>query len=159
MYLAQLSGEYRLVDDPELRFTPSGKAVANVRLVTNSRRFNKDSQEWEDDKVLWMSGTVWGSMAENVAESLRKGDLVVVIGKLQTQEWTDNDNNKRSKPDLIIDHIGPSLQWATAKVTKAERAGGQGGTRGSSQSSGGSGGNAAAEDPWASPPPSDEPPF
>lgn len=141
--LPNLSGEFRLAADPELRFTPSGKAVANVRLVASSRK--KEGDEWVDDKVLWINGSAWDKAAENIAESLSKGDLVLVQGQIQTREWTDKDDNKRTSIELLIREIGPSLRFATARPVKAERAAAPAAS--------------GAEDPWAGPPPTDEPPF
>jgi|ERR1044072_718618 single-strand DNA-binding protein len=141
--LPNLSGEFRVVADPELRFTPSGVAVANVRLVANSRK--KEGDTWVDDKVLWINGSAWDKMAENIAESVSQGDLVLVQGQIQTREWTDKDDNKRTTIDLIIREIGPSLRFATARPVKAERV--------KPAESG------PTEDPWAGPPPTDEPPF
>lgn len=154
--LPTVFGEFRVVADPELRFTPSGKAVGNVRLVANSRKKN-EAGEWVDDKVVWLNGTIWEQPAENMVESIEKGSLVEVRGRLETREYEDREGNKRQSFDLLLDSITPSIKYATAKVTKVERSGG---------TSGSSGGGAAApaappEDPWASvtPAASDEPPF
>jgi single-strand DNA-binding protein len=106
-----------------LKFGQSGKAVARIRLVANSRKKNEDG-EWVDDKTLWMTGTAFDKQAENVAESLAKGDLVVVSGRLQTDEWEANDGTKRKRTatTLVIDSIGPSLRWdAQHKVQAASQ--------------------------------------
>lgn len=144
-----ICGEFRLVADPELRFTPSGAAVCNVRLVAQDRKKDDQTGEWSDDpnNIAWVSGSVWRLKAENVAESLRQGDLVVVVGKLRTREYEVN-GERRTATEINIDHIGASLATATAKVTKAQRQGGQ-----QQQSS------ASAADPWATAPGGDEPPF
>ena len=153
--LPTISGEFRLGGDPELRYTPNGAAVCNVRAVATSRRKNPQTDQWEDDKQTWVTLQAWNKSAENIAESLSKGDLVSVVGKLHVEEWEDNDGNKRITPKILIDAIGPSLSFATAKVTKAQRSGGQ-------QTDPWAGANSAqapAEDPWNTSPQSDEPPF
>lgn len=158
MSLPTLSGTGRLIDDPELRFTPSGKAVAKVRIAFNSRKKN-DQGEWVDDKVFFANGTIWGQEAENVAESLQRGIEVVVTGRLETRSYENKDGEKRSVMELLVDSIGPTLRYATAQVRKMDRSKG-----GGQQAAGG------FEDPWASAAPasadtsrsggfSDEPPF
>jgi single-strand DNA-binding protein len=149
--LQQVFGEFRVVADPELRFTPSGKAVGNVRLVANSRKLNKDTDQWEDDKVVWLNGSIWDREAENMVESISKGDLVEVRGRLETREW-EKDGEKRQSVEVKIDSISPSIKYATAKVTKVERTSGTPATSGREASG-------PAEDPWASNPSTDEPPF
>lgn len=156
-----MSGTGRLIDDPELRFTPSGKAVAKVRLAFNSRRKNPQTQEWEDGDVFYVDGTVWGQEAENIAESLSRGLEVAVIGRLKTRKYETREGEKRSVVELAIDSIGPTLKYATAQVRKMDRASSGGGT---APSGGG------FDDPWASAAPAanadsarssfdDEPPF
>lgn len=150
MALPQVTGEMRVVADPELRFAPSGMAVGTVRLVSNSRKKNA-AGEWEDDQVCWVRGVLFKQQAENMVESVSKGDLVVVTGRLHTDEY-EKDGVKRTSVELLLDEIGVSLRWATAKATKAERK--QGST------SGGSSRPAVADDPWATPgAQSDDPPF
>lgn len=142
--LPVVHGEFRCVDDPELRFTPSGKAVATVRLVANSRK--KEGDEWVDDKVCWLRLTAFGVQAENLAEAVKKSSLITVLGKLQTEEWEDREGNKRQTYSVLADSIGPSLQKYESSGRKAER---------SSSSRG-------DDDPWAAPSEdtkSDEPPF
>lgn len=155
MPLPIVNGEFRLTADPELRFAPSGVAVGSVRLVANSRK--QDNGEWVDDKTLFLDGVLFKQYAENVVESLTKGMLVLVSGRLQTEQW-EKDGEKRSKVSLLVDHIAPTLQYSTVKVTKVER------TSGGGQSSSGGGQqsrpSAPADDPWATPAGvSDEPPF
>lgn len=125
--LPTVCGEFRVVEDPDLRFTPSGAAVSNLRLVASSRKKDEATNEWKDDKTCWINGTCWRDLAENVAESLRKGDLVEVRGRLETRNYEDRDGNKRSSMDLTIDSIGPSLRFravphsdgAGSKVTRS----------------------------------------
>lgn len=151
--LPVIQGEMRVVADPELRFAPSGMAIGTVRLVSNSRK--KEGDEWVDDKVCWLRGVLFKKQAENMVESVSKGDLVVVTGRLHTDEY-EKDGVKRTSVELLIDEIGVSLRWATAKAQRAERTQGS-----SSSSSSGSGQRGApADDPWAgNPNASDEPPF
>lgn len=150
MALPQVFGEFRVVADPELRFTPSGKAVGNVRLVANSRK--KEGEEWVDDKVVWLNGSIWDREAENMVESIERGMLVEVRGRLETREW-EKDGEKRQSTEIKIDSISPSLKYATAKVSKVERTGG------SAPAAEPKAEAPPVEDPWATPPPGDEPPF
>lgn len=116
--------------DPELRFTPSGQAVATFGLAVNRRWQNRQTQEWEE-KVSFFDVTSWREMAENVAESVQKGTRVIVTGRLEQRSWETNDGEKRSKIEIVADEVGPSLRYATAGVTKNERSdfesGGSGG--------------------------------
>ncbi|MFE1329724.1 single-stranded DNA-binding protein [Streptomyces microflavus] len=118
MALPTLSGVARLVDDPELRFTPSGKPVADVRLAFNARRLNPTTNQWEDGDTFFVRGSAWELHAENIAESLAKGMEVMVSGELRTERW-EKDGVKHERPALMIRSIGPTLAYATAKVTKA----------------------------------------
>ncbi|MGW0163634.1 single-stranded DNA-binding protein [Streptomyces sp. NPDC003343] len=124
--LPTMTGVGRLVDDPELSFTQSGKAVARIRLAFNSRRLNPQTQQWEDGDVFWVRGTVWEQLAQNATESLAKGMEVLVTGELRTESW-EKDGQKHSQPSLLIRSIAPNLAWATASVTKAgtQQQGGQ----------------------------------
>ncbi len=122
-----------LVDDPELRFTPSGVAMAKIRLAVN-RRWQKDG-EWQED-TSYFTGTVWREQAESAAESLQKGARVIVTGRLEQRSWETPEGDKRSVVEIQIDEIGPSLRWATASVNKTQRSGGEW--------SGGGGGGAGA---------------
>lgn len=135
MSLPHVTIEGRMVADPELRFAPSGTAVAKFRLVASSRKKN-DAGEWVDDRTLWINVTSFKQLAEHVAESLGKGDLVVCTGRLQTDEWTTDSGEKRSQTALIADAVAASLQFRTIK-------------HGEGQVSRSSGAPADA-DPWAS---------
>lgn len=121
-----------LVDDPELRFTPSGVAMAKIRLAVN-RRWQKDG-EWQED-TSFFTGTVWREQAESAAESLQKGARVIVTGRLEQRSWETPEGDKRSVVEIQIDEIGPSLRWATASVNKTQRSGGDwgGGGQGGGQ--------------------------
>jgi single-strand DNA-binding protein len=116
------SGEFRLVADPELKFSASGMPIASLRLVASSRKKN-EAGEWVDDKTCWLNAVAFKKVAENIAESLAKGDHVNVSGKLQTQNWEDKEGNKRSSYSIVVDTIGPSLAFAPAKSVQAERTG------------------------------------
>jgi single-strand DNA-binding protein len=136
-----------LTDDPELRFTPSGAAVANFTVASTPRTFRRESNSWEDGETLFLRCSIWRQAAENVAESLTRGTRVIVQGRLVSRSYEDREGQKRTVNELQVDEIGPSLTWATAKVTRASRQGGGG--FGGQQSGGG--GNAPANDPWATP--------
>jgi single-strand DNA-binding protein len=122
-----------LVDDPELRFTPSGVAMAKVRFAV-SRRYQDRNQEWQEE-TSFFGGTCWRDMAENVAESLQKGMRIIVTGRLEQRSWETQEGDKRSIIEVRIDDIGPSVRWATAAVTRTPRSGG--GDWAGNQSSGG----------------------
>ena len=111
-----------LVDDPELRFTPSGVAMAKIRLAVN-RRWRGQDGEWQEN-TSFFTGTIWREQAEQVAESLQKGARVIVSGRLEQRTWETQDGDKRSVVEIQIDEIGPSLRWATATVNKTQRQGG-----------------------------------
>jgi single-strand DNA-binding protein len=144
-----------LTDDPELRFTPSGAAVANFRIASTPRNLNRQTNEWEDGEALFLSCSVWRQAAENVAESLQKGMRVVVQGRLKSRSYETREGEKRTVMELDVEEIGPSLKYATAKVTRTTRQGGGGGGGYNSGGQGGGGysggGNApaAGNDPWA----------
>jgi single-strand DNA-binding protein len=150
-----------LTNDPELRFTPSGAAVANFTVASTPKTFDRNSNEWKDGETLFMRCAAWKELGENVAESLTKGMRVVVTGRLKSRTYDTKEGEKRTVMELEIDEIGPSLRWATAKVARANRqAGGSGGFSGNTgqgSNGGGSwGGNKPAtsqpaEDPWATP--------
>jgi single-strand DNA-binding protein len=139
-----------LVDDPELRFTPSGAAVANFRIASTPRTFDKQSNEWKDGDALFLSCSVWRQAAENVAESLQRGMRVVVQGRLKSRQYETREGEKRTVFEIEVEEVGPSLKYATAKVTRANRSSGGGGFGGGGQG----GNNAPADDPWATPAPS-----
>jgi single-strand DNA-binding protein len=164
-----------LTADPELRFTPSGAAVANFTVASTPRQFDRQTNEWKDGEALFLRCNIWREAAENVAESLTRGARVIVSGRLKQRSFETREGEKRTVVELEVDEIGPSLKYATAKVNKASRSGGGGGGFGgggggsrqpAAQSSGGGGGAAGGEDPWGSAPASgsfaggdDEPPF
>ncbi|MER7758422.1 single-stranded DNA-binding protein [Streptomyces sp. NPDC097619] len=157
-----------LVDDPELRFTPSGAAVAKFRVASTPRTFDRQTNEWKDGESLFLTCSVWRQAAENVAESLQRGMRVVVQGRLRQRSYDDRDGVKRTVFELDVEEVGPSLRNATAKVTKTTGRGGQGGYGGGGggQQGGGAGGGgwggapsgggqqqgggAPSDDPWAS---------
>lgn len=174
-----------LTADPELRFTPSGAAVASFTVASTPRTFDRQSNEWKDGETLFMRCSVWREAAENVAESLTKGTRVVVQGRLVQRSFETREGEKRTVVEMQVDEVGPSLRYATAKVTRSQRGGGgfggggggqggyggnQGGGQGggfSNAPTGGQGGGNApgggqADDPWATGGSSafnDEPPF
>jgi single-strand DNA-binding protein len=131
-----------LTADPELRFTPSGAAVANFRIASTPRTFDRQANEWKDGEALFHSCAVWRQAAENVAESLQKGMRVVVQGRLKQRSYETREGEKRTVVELDVDEVGPSLKYATAKVTRASRGGG----------GGGGGYSGGGDDPWASSP-------
>ncbi|WP_329230788.1 single-stranded DNA-binding protein [Streptomyces sp. NBC_00111] len=158
-----------LVDDPELRFTPSGAAVAKFRVASTPRIFDRQTNEWKDGEGLFLTCSVWRQAAENVAESLQRGMRVVVQGRLKQRSYEDREGVKRTVYELDVEEVGPSLKNATAKVTKTTGRGGQGGGQGGyggGQQGGGNwgggpggggqqgGGGAPADDPWATNAPS-----
>ncbi|HZJ51192.1 MAG TPA: single-stranded DNA-binding protein, partial [Actinomycetota bacterium] len=115
-----------ITDDPELRFTPSGAAVANFTVAVNRRYKNNDGQ-WEDKLDGFFRCNCWRDMAENVAQSFRKGTRVVVVGRLQQRSWDDPDGNRRSVFEVQVDEVGPSLRWANATIEKSQRSSGSSG--------------------------------
>ncbi|MFB9684726.1 single-stranded DNA-binding protein [Amycolatopsis plumensis] len=158
-----------LTSDPELRFTPSGAAVANFTVASTPRTLDRQSGEWKDGEALFLRCNIWRQAAENVAESLTRGARVVVQGRLKQRSFETKEGEKRTVVELEVDEIGPSLRYATAKVNKVSRGGGGdfGGGGGGGGNRGG-GGGMPADDPWGSAPAasggggggfSDEPPF
>lgn len=140
------------VREPELRYTQTGTAVANVTLAANDRRFDKNTGQWADNGATFLRCTCWREMAENIAESLQQGARVIVTGQLRQREWTDNEGNQRTSFEVDVTEIGASLRWATATVRKATRNGVTTAT------------TAPAGDPWATAAPApagaaDTPPF
>ncbi len=129
-----------LTADPELRFTPSGAAVANFTVASTPRTFDKQTNDWKDGEALFLNCSVWRQAAENAAESLTRGMRVIVTGRLKARSYETREGEKRTVFEIDVDEVGPSMKYATAKVTKTSRSGGGGGgfTSGSS------------EDPWAS---------
>jgi single-strand DNA-binding protein len=110
-----------LVDNPELRFTKTGDAVARFRVASTPRYFDKNSNDWKDGEALFLSCTAWRQLAENIAESLTKGQRVVVQGNLKQNSYENREGEKRTVIDMIVEEIGPSLKYATAKTVKATR--------------------------------------
>ena len=110
-----------LVADPELRFIPSGAAVANFRIASTPRTFNRETNQWEDGEALFLTCNCWRQMAENVAESLTKGMRVIVTGKLKQRSYQTKDGENRTVYEIEVDEVGPSLRYATATVTRADR--------------------------------------
>jgi len=166
-----------LTADPELRFTPSGAAVANFTVASTPRTLDKQSGEWKDGEALFMRCNIWRQPAENVAETLTRGMRVMVTGRLRQRSFETREGEKRTVVELEVDEVGPSLRYATAKVNKTSRGsgsggfGGSGGGGGGGYNAGGGGGGGGgygggpADDPWGSAPPAgsgpvdDEPPF
>jgi single-strand DNA-binding protein len=161
-----------MVNDPELRYTPTGQAVATFRVASTPRFMDRTTNEWKDGESLFLSCNVWRQAAENVAESLTRGMRVIVSGRLKQRSYETKEGEKRTVYEIEVDEVGPSLRSASAKVTKSQRSGGGssfgGGTSGQSGQGGqgGYGGGAsgrANDDPWAADPGdsgfSDEPPF
>ncbi len=158
-----------LTADPELRFTPSGAAVASFTIASTPRTFDRNSNEWKDGEALFLRCSVWRQAAENCAESLTRGMRVIASGRLKQRSFETREGEKRTVIELDVDEVGPSLKYASAKVNKTQRGSGGGGGFGASSG----GGN---DDPWGSAPPasggagsaagasggdgfSDEPPF
>jgi single-strand DNA-binding protein len=160
-----------LTNDPELRFTPSGAAVANFTVASTPRTFDRQSNEWKDGETLFMRCSVWREAAENVAESLTRGTRVLVSGRLRSRTYDTKEGEKRTVVELEVDEVGPSLRYATTKVSKTSRGGAGGGGGGFGGGNGGGGGNAGGggfggggggggygasqgrtEDPWATGP-------
>jgi single-strand DNA-binding protein len=161
-----------LTADPELRFTPSGAAVANFTVASTPRTFDRQSNEWKDGDTLFLRCSIWREAAENVAESLTKGTRVIVSGRLVQRSYETREGEKRTVYELQVDEVGPSLRYASAKVTRTQRqggggfnGGGGGGFNGGGGGGGGfNGGGGQQDDPWATPAGgaggySDEPPF
>jgi len=150
-----------ITGDPELRFTPSGAAVANFTVASTPRQFDRTSNEWKDGETLFMRCSVWRDAAENVAESLQRGTRVLVSGRLKSRSYETKEGEKRTVIELDVDEVGPSLKYATAKVNRTQRGNGGGGNFNSggqgNQGGGATGGNtggsggqgAPAVDPWA----------
>ena len=116
-----------ITGDPELRFTPSGAAVANFTVASTPRQFDRTSNEWKDGETLFMRCSVWRDAAENVAESLQRGTRVLVSGRLKSRSYETKEGEKRTVIELDVDEVGPSLKYATAKVNRTQRGNGGGG--------------------------------
>lgn len=143
-----------LTADPELRFTPSGAAVANFTVASTPRTFDKQSGEWKDGDALFLRCNIWRQAAENVAETLTRGARVIVNGRLKQRSYETREGEKRTVVELEVDEVGPSLKYATAKVNKVSRSSDTGGAQ-----------SAPSDDPWGSAPAASapagdsEPPF
>lgn len=140
-----------LTNDPELRFTPSGAAVASFTIASNSRYLDRTTNEWKDGEPVYMRCSVWRQYAENVAESLTRGTRVIATGRLKQRSYETREGEKRTVLEMEVDDVGPALRTATAKVTKVARSGGEGGFSGGGGFGGGQPGGAPADDPWATP--------
>jgi single-strand DNA-binding protein len=141
-----------LTADPELRFTPSGAAVANFTVASTPRTFDRQTSEWRDGDAMFLNCAVWRQAAENVAESLQKGMRVIVHGRLKSRSYETREGERRTVFEVDVDEIGPALRYATAKVARnASGGGGQGGGRpsGGAQGGGSQGGGGFGDDPWA----------
>ena len=161
-----------LTADPELRYTPNGAAVANFTVASTPRQFDRQANEWKDGETLFMRCSIWRDAAENVAESLQRGSRVVVTGRLKSRSYETKEGERRTTTELEVDEVGPSLRYATAKVTKTQRSGGGQGNFGgggnapsgnfgggnaggfggqpNTGNNGGGFGGSPADDPWAS---------
>jgi single-strand DNA-binding protein len=156
-----------LTADPELRFTPSGAAVASFTIASTPRTFDRNSNEWKDGEALFLRCSIWRQAAENVAESLTRGMRVVAQGRLKQRSYETREGEKRTVVEMEVEEVGPSLKYATAKVNRTQRGSSSGGGYGSSGSDSGGGassGGGGNDDPWGSAPASgggfsDEPPF
>lgn len=161
-----------LTADPELRFIPSGAAVANFTVASTPRIYDRQAGDWRDGDALFLRCSIWREAAENVAESLTRGSRVIVTGRLKQRSYETREGEKRTVVEVEVDEIGPSLRYATAKVNKVSRSGGGGGGFGGGGGGGGSSrpaavaGSESTDDPWGSAPAAgstagsdDEPPF
>jgi single-strand DNA-binding protein len=164
----QITISGNLVDDPELRYTPTGQAVAKFRVASTPRFRDNQSGEWKDGDSLFLTCNVWRQAAENVAESLQRGMRVIVNGRLRQRSYETREGEKRTVYEVEVDDVGPSLRNASAKVNKSNRSGGNfSAGAGTAGGSGGGQGQRAAEDPWSADPGDgfggdgtpDEPPF
>jgi single-strand DNA-binding protein len=134
-----------ITGDPELRFTPSGAAVANFTIASTPRKFDKASNEWKDGETLFMRCSIWRDAAENVAESLVRGTRVIAQGRMVQRSYETKEGEKRTVVEMEVDEVGPSLRYATAKVNRTQRTNGGQQTQGGYSQQGG-------EDPWATGP-------
>jgi len=155
-----------LTNDPELRFTPSGQAVANFTVASTTRFLDKQTNEWKDGDTVFLRCSVWRQYAENVAESLTRGMRVIVSGRLKVRQYETREGGKGTSVECDVDDVGPALKYATAKVTKVSRSGGGDFGGGGGFGGGGNSGGGPADDPWATGSgapagggPIDEPPF
>ena len=148
-----------LTADPELRFTPSGSAVANFTIASTPRQFDRQSNEWKDGEALFLRASIWKEAAENVAETLTKGMRVIAQGRLRSRSYETKEGERRTVMELEVDEIGPSLKYASAKVTRTARGNGEDAAGRAPASSAGAGwNNSAGGGGWGNPPAQD-PPF
>ena len=152
-----------LTADPELRFTPSGQPVSNFTVASTPRTFDRQSGEWKDGDAMFLNCSVWRQPAENVAESLTKGMRVIVQGRLKSRQYETREGEKRTVFEVEVEEVGPSLRYATAKVTRTNNNGGGGNFNSQQQpaaqpANSGWGGQTGGSDPWAAGG-GDEPPF
>ncbi|MGQ3384459.1 single-stranded DNA-binding protein [Glutamicibacter sp. TV12E] len=139
-----------LTADPELRFTPSGSAVANFTIASTPRTFDRQSNEWKDGEALFLRASVWREAAENVAETLTKGMRVIAQGRLRSRSYDTKEGERRTVMELEVDEIGPSLRYASAKVTRTARGNGEGaGGRGNNGFGNSAPQNQPGNDPWS----------
>jgi single-strand DNA-binding protein len=138
-----------LTADPELRFTPSGAAVANFTVASTPRTFDRNTNEWRDGDAMFLNCAVWRQAAENVAESLQKGMRVIVQGRLKSRSYETREGERRTVFEVDVDEIGPALKYATAKVTRTTSGGGGQGGGGRPSGGGQGGGGGYGDDPWA----------
>lgn len=129
MSINTITIEGNLTADPELRFTPGGKAVLNFSIAHNTRRYNKDTNQWEDGEPTFIRGSYWGQPAENASQSLTKGTAVIITGRIQQRNWTNKEGENRSALELQAESISPSLKWATATIQRTQNSTGQQNTR------------------------------
>ncbi|MGO4297127.1 single-stranded DNA-binding protein [Glutamicibacter sp. MCAF14] len=148
-----------LTADPELRFTPSGSAVANFTIASTPRTFDRQANEWKDGEALFLRASLWREAAENVAETLTKGTRVIAQGRLRSRAYDTKEGERRTVMELEVDEIGPSLKYASAKVTRSARGNGEGAAgRAPASSSGAGWNNNTGGGGWGNPPAQD-PPF
>ncbi len=155
-----------LTSDPELRWTPSGAAVANFTIASTPRTLDRQTQEWKDGEPLFLRCSVWRQAAENVAESLTRGSRVMAQGRLKQRSFETKEGENRTVIELEVDEIGPSLRYATATVTRVTRSGdggggAPGGRAGAEEALARTGGGGGSSDPWGAPAggTGEEPPF
>ena len=151
-----------LAADPELRFTPSGSAVANFTIASTPRTFDRQSNEWKDGETLFLRGSVWRESAENVAETLTKGTRVIAQGRLKSRSYETKEGEKRTVMELECDEIGPSLRFQTAKINRTQRTGDGGGAQrnqGGQNDPWGAPANTGSNSGWGNAPEAVEPPF
>ena len=140
-----------LTNDPELRFTPSGAAVASFTVASSTRVLDRQTNEWKDGDTTFLRCNVWRQYAENVAESLQRGMRVIVNGRLKQRSYETKEGEKRTVYEIEVDDVGPALRYATAKVTKVSRGGPGGGGGGGGGFGAPSSGDGPSDDPWATP--------